>query len=202
MKLFGHPDSGHAYKVRLFLVTNGIEHDYETVDILAPRTERSEEFQRFARFGEVPTLVDEGEAYTQSNAILIHLAQRFGQWGAESTVRFQRTLEWLFWEANKIGMCLPQLRADRLFEDSRLAPDARRWLMARYEHDIGVLNTQLTKTGAFLVDGELSIADFSVCGYLFYAEQAEVEVPDQVAKWLQRLQDLPSWAPPSRLLTE
>jgi len=33
MQLFGHPDSGHAYKVKFLLEHAGIPHDYEVVDI-------------------------------------------------------------------------------------------------------------------------------------------------------------------------
>ncbi|MEL7025512.1 MAG: glutathione S-transferase family protein [Pseudomonadota bacterium] len=201
MKLFGHPDSGHVYKVRLLLCTNQIAHDYETVDIFAPRESRSQEFQTSARFGEVPTLLDGDQSMSQSNAILVHLARRFGQWGAESEHRLQRVLEWLFWEANKIGMCLPQLRADRLFADSKLETEARVWLLRRYQHDIDVLDRRLAKTGAFVIDQSITIADYSICGYLFFAEDAEVEMPANVTTWLNRLRDLTGWAPPKDLLS-
>lgn len=202
MKLFGHPDSGHAYKVRLLLVTGGIEHDYEVVDIFSRRDTRSDEFQRNARFGEVPLLLDDGVAFTQSNAILLHLATRFSRWGAEDKQTLQLCREWLFWEANKIGMCLPQLRADRLFADSALRPDARAWLHGRYEHDVHVLDRQLAETGAFILGDAVSIADYSICAYLFLAEDAAVDVPANVTAWLVRMQGLAGWQAPAELLSE
>lgn len=200
MKLFGHPDSGHAYKVRLMLTVADIPHDYQYIDIFSPRHSRPAEFQQLARFGEVPLLVDDGRAYTQSNAILTHLAKRSGAWGAQSDDSFQRCLEWLFWEANKIGLCLPQLRADKLFADAALKPDARQWLLARFEHDVTLLDCELAKTGTFITGDSPTIADFSICGYLFYADQAEVELPQQVTKWLARLRNLPGWQQPYELL--
>ncbi len=200
MKLFGHPDSGHAYKVRLMLAVAGVAHEYEHVDIFSPRESRSEQFRRHARFGEVPLLLDEGRAYTQSNAILLHLAAKLGDFGAQNAELLQRCHEWLFWEANKIGMCLPQLRADRKFTDSRLADDARSWLLARYTHDVSLLDAHLRASDGFMLGDAPSIADFSLCGYLFHADEAEVTVPGQVSAWLQRIAALPGWQPPYELL--
>ena len=117
-KLFGHPDSGHAYKVRLFMTIAAIHHEYEYVDIWKPNDQRSAEFQSAARFGEVPVLVDEGHAHAQSNAILLHLAQPMQAWGSESPERLDLCVQWLMWEANKIGLCLPQLRARAKFGSS------------------------------------------------------------------------------------
>ncbi|MEO0574442.1 MAG: glutathione S-transferase family protein [Pseudomonadota bacterium] len=200
MHFFGHPDSGHAYKVALLLSVGEIEHDYTLIDIFSPRESRPAKFQQHASFGEVPLLVDAGVAYTQSNAILMHLAQKFRRWGGEDAHALQHALEWLFWEANKIGMCLPQLRADQLFDDSRLQPDARAWLSARYTSDVGVLDARLGKTGAFVVGDTPTIADFSICGYLFLADEAQVNVPGNVRDWLERLRQLPNWRAPRELL--
>lgn len=79
MKLFGHPDSGHALKVKFYLNWLNVEHDYEVVDIFAEPNTRSVEFLNASKFAEVPTLTDKGESYTQSNAILVYLAEKFQQ---------------------------------------------------------------------------------------------------------------------------
>jgi len=200
MKLFGHPDSGHAYKIRLMLTVSGISHQYETVDIFSPRESRQEEFRLNARYQEVPLLLDENKAYVQSAAILCHLATKTADHGAQDPQLYQRCLEWLFWEANKIGLCLPQLRAHELFADSRLQPDAHAWLSARYEHDVGLLNSELSDGRAWITGDTLTIADFSLCGYLSYAEQSKVAVPKHVQSWLDRLTQLPGWQPPYELL--
>lgn len=200
MKFFGHPDSGHAYKVALLLNVANIDYDYTLIDIFSARESRPANFQRYAAFGEVPLLVDNETAFTQSNAILIHLAGVTKQWGAQDPETMQRCMEWLFWEANKIGMCLPQLRADQLFEDSRLRADARAWLTARYTNDVGILERRLANTQAFIVGRTPTIADFSICGYLFLANDAKVEIPINVQRWLERIQQLPNWSTPQTLL--
>lgn len=196
LELFGHPDSGHAFKVRFFMDAAGLDYDYTEVDIWSPRESRPARFRQFAAFGEVPLLIDDGRAYTQSNAILVYLAQRLGGWGAEDRERFQRCLQWLMWEANKIGLCLPQLVGDARFPESKLNDGARNWLLARYRHDVGVLEDRFADGRAFITGDSPSIADFSLCGYLYLADEAGLEVPTQVAAWLQRLSALPGWRHP------
>lgn len=201
IKLFGHPDSGHAYKVRLLLRTAGIDHQYEQVDIWQPRDQRPAEFQAVARYGEVPVLVDHGDVFVQSNAILLHLARRYGLAGGEDEQRLQRCTEWLVWEANKIGLCLPQLRSYRQFEQDPVLGQALPWLESRYAHDVNVLDQTLSDGRPWIVPGDSpSIADFSLCGYLFFADEAQVDVPEYVSGWLARLSALQHWQHPYELM--
>ena len=79
MLLYGSTDSGHSYKVRLFLLLAGIPHRYERINLDLPRGERPLAFRSASLFGEVPVLVDDGRAHCQSNAILMRLAGRTGQ---------------------------------------------------------------------------------------------------------------------------
>lgn len=108
-----------------------MDHGYEQVDIFAARDSRPGEFSRYATFNEVALLLDGDDSYVQSNASLIHLARRTAAWGGESQQRLDRCMEWLFWEANKIGMCLPQLRAANRIAGSELSEAAYAWLLAR-----------------------------------------------------------------------
>lgn len=111
MKLFGQPDSGHDFRVKVFLVKADIQHEYEEIDILSPRASHPICFTANAKFQEVPLLIDDGQPYVQSNAILLHHASKTGDWGAGNPAIFSRYKEWLFWESNKLGLYLPQLRA-------------------------------------------------------------------------------------------
>lgn len=200
MKLFGHPQSGHAFKVRSFLTVAGIEHDYELVDIFLPRDERSAEFRANSRFHQVPMLQDEGRAIVQSDAILMHLARKTGAWGAESPESFSLCTEWLFWEANRIGMCLPQLRASNLFSESRLTSGAHDWLLDRYRQDVQRLDEELADGRPFILGPDPTIADFSLTGYLYFADEAKVDVPANVARWLATIAALLGWRHPYELM--
>ena len=198
MKLYGHPDSGHAFKVKFFLQWANIEHDYEMIDIFSPRPSRPAEFLAASKFCEVPALIDGDNKLIQSNAILLYLADKYDHFTDADTR--QRNLEWLIWEANKIGMCLPQLRADKRFEDSKLSNSAREWLLARYTHDIGIIDEELSDGRPFLLGDDMGIADFSLSGYLMHAAEAEVEVPRHVGAWLDRLRAQNGWQNPYEML--
>jgi len=184
-KLYGHPDSGHAFKVRLFLCVAAIEHEYEVVDIFSPREQRNAEFLQHSRFGEVPLLVDDGQAVVQSNAILLHLARQSGRWGGENAQTLNRCTEWLVWEANRIGMCLPQLRSRHRFGRDVDLDAASDWLTVRHRHHVMILETSLSDGRHWFLGGEEpTIVDFSLCGYLILAESAILEVPVMVSSLL------------------
>jgi len=202
LKLFGHQESGHAFKVKLALTIADIVHHYEWVDIEAPRESRSLEFRSHSRFSEVPLLLDEGEPYIQSNAILLHIAHRFNVLGGEDTVLMQRCREWLFWEANKIGLCLPQLRAYKKQNAPEIQEQTLEWLLSRYKHDVGVLNDVLSDGRDFIVGDLFTIADCSLCGYLTFADEAEVDLPPFVESWLNRISSLEGWKHPYELLSQ
>jgi glutathione S-transferase len=81
--LYGHPESGHTYKVALTLALAGIPHEYRWVDVFRALEQRSAEFQAASRYGEIPVLVD--TIYQgQPNAILLHLAERHRTLGGET----------------------------------------------------------------------------------------------------------------------
>jgi glutathione S-transferase len=194
--LFGNRESGHTYKVSLMLALSGIAHDYTAVDLDLPRAARPEPFRTLAKYGEVPLLVHDGQAYVQSNAILIHLAEHTGAFGGESAQRMDQAREWLFWEANRIGFSLPNLRWGMHFTPGGMPPDVEALLRGRYNADIARLDAEFSDGRAFIL-GELpSIADFSLCGYMAWPEQAGVVFPQHVAAWLGRISALPGWKHP------
>jgi glutathione S-transferase len=201
MKLYGHPDSGHALKVKFCLNSANIEHEYEVIDIFSDQNSRNPEFVNRSKHCEVPLLVDEDISLIQSNSILIYIAKKFGLYGAKSDSELQTCLEWLMWESNKIGMCLPQLRADKKLKGFELSNGAREWLLARYTHDVGVINNELKDARPYIIGDNLSIADFSLCGYLMYAEEAEVDIPKNVDIWRDRLKNLNGWSNPYEMLS-
>ncbi|MGB0865688.1 MAG: glutathione S-transferase family protein [Granulosicoccaceae bacterium] len=198
MKLYGHPDSGHAFKVKFFLQWANVEHNYEMIDIFSPRESRPAEFLNASKHCEVPCLVDGDQNLIHSNAILVHLANKLGH--LDDADSRQRNLEWLVWEANKIGLCLPQLRADKRFEDSRLSEGAREWLRARYDHDVGVIDNELSDGRAFILGDAPNIADFSLYGYLVHVLEAEVPVPSHVSQWVDRMSALEGFEHPYEML--
>ena len=150
--LFGNRESGHTYKVRLMLALAGIAHEYQEIDLDQPREQRPEPFRSLARYGEVPLLLHDGKPYVQSNAILLHLAERTGTFGGESKERLEKVREWLFWEANRLGFSLANLRFGLKFTSTGAATDGQKMLRERFNADIARLEGELADGRAFILD--------------------------------------------------
>ncbi len=198
--LYGHPMSGHSYKIKLMLTLCDITHHYQQVDIFAPREQRPEPYRSLAKFGEVPLLTVDQECYLQSNAILLLLAEKTGKFGGENPPRLARCREWLFWEANRIGFSLPHLRSARQFDTDKYDSETIIWLQHRYDSDVERLATELGDGREFIDSDGFSIADIASCAYLLWADQARVSIPDPVDRWLQRIREVSGWASAEQLL--
>jgi glutathione S-transferase len=194
IKLYGNRESGHAYKVRLMLNLAQLPHEFEEVDIFAPREDRPEAFRSLAKFAEVPLLVHGGRAYVQSNAILLHLAAHSGALDGETVDGAERVREWLFWETNRIGFSLPNLRYKIRFEQA--APQVLDMLRQRCDLDLARLEQEFSDGRDFILGRSASVADVSLSAYLFFADQAQVAVPPRVQGWLDRIAALPGWRHP------
>jgi glutathione S-transferase len=193
MLLYGHHDSGHAYKVRLFLLMAELPHHYEWVDLNLPRSERSQAFQQASAYGEVPVLVDEGRAWCQSNAILIHLAQKTLRFCGQPS-EWPRLLEWLFWEPNRINFSVPNLRF--AYRYVQQPPEVLAYLAARAQADLKTLDAHLSQQ-PFLLSSGFTIADISCASYLFWAEEARLRLTPypHLQRWLHDIQKQPGWLP-------
>lgn len=195
--LYGHPDSGHSYKVRLALTLLGVEHQYRHVEVFAPRDERRADWRAVSRFGEIPVLVTDGRPIVQSDAILLHLAREHHTLGWD--VDPDALTSWMFWEANRIGISLPNLRFAIRFEP--VDDGLMRWLRQRLDDDLGRLDRELAGT-PYLMGEAISAADIACCGYLFFADQIALDLTPwpNVEGWLGRIRALPGWAHPYDLM--
>lgn len=196
LHLYGHPDSGHACKVALALSLAGLEHSITRVDIWAAPETRPADFLAISPFAEVPVLTIDGEAYFQSGAILLELAQRFGVLGGETPAGIRRAREVLMWEANRIGMCLPQLKEARRDGSGGLPDDVIAWLTNRYSVDCRNFG-RLIGDAPFFHGTAPGIADCAVWGYVQWLDSAGVTATDVMAGWVDRMRALPAMKTPA-----
>jgi glutathione S-transferase len=198
--LYCNRESGHSYKVALALRLMGVPYEQRPVDLNLPREQRSEDFRAAALFGEVPAFVDEdGLALCQSNVILDHVARRYAKLDGRTSATRARVREWLAWEANRLAMSFPHLRFSRRF--TRADPVLEAWWTQRMQADFDCLDRHLS--GApFIVGDAPTIADMSCCGYLFWTDQAGVDLAPwpAIVAWLARIRSLPGWSAPYDLL--
>lgn len=198
--LYGHPESGHTYKVALALELAGIPFEYRWVDVFGPREQRPVDFRAASRHGEIPVLVD-GAPLVQSNAILLHLADKHRVLGGESPAMLGLAREWLFWEANRIGISLPNLRHYLRFDDSPAPPaGVFDWLRGRLQSDLQRLDKELSGS-PWLLGAAPSVADIACFAYLCYDDIGlDLGAFPAVLGWMSRLRALPGWRPPQELL--
>jgi|FLOH01.1.fsa_nt_gi glutathione S-transferase len=200
--LFGDYRSGNCYKVALFLSVSGTPYEYRHEDFLAPRDQRSEDFQASSRFGELPVLLDGDTAMCQSNSILCFLSNRTIRFNFSEYAHRQEVMEWLFWEANNIGYSVSNLRFKTKFSSNSneiVLADLR----SRATRDLDRFEQELS-IKSFLVGDTPSIADLSICAYLYWLEDTGLDVGrwPHIKAWLDKISELPGWFHPDQMPRE
>ena len=195
MLLYGSTDSGHSYKVRSFLLLSNTPHQYKWIDLKLPRAKRGSTFVAASKFGEVPLLINQDQTFCQSNAILIYLAKLTGQFGGVANKHSQAIAEWLYWETNRIGFSIPNLRYALNMEDQ--PQEVLLYLRSRAVCDLSDLNNALSAQD-FLLSCGPTIADISCSAYLFWLNDIAINLEDYsfISAWLDKIVALPNWAHP------
>lgn len=194
--LYGSLHSGHSYKVRLALLFLGVEHEYCALDLEKPRDLRDSEWLRDSPYGEVPLFVTGGRPIAQSNAILLDLARAHRALGWEHPLLEQ----WLFWEANRIGLSLPNYRLARLFKPDMPAAVSL-WMHQRMMDDLQTLDQALIES-QFLLGDTISAADIACSAYLFYHDVPDLDLANypSLSPWLARIQARRGWRAPLEIM--
>lgn len=193
--LYGHADSGHACKVALALSLAGLPHRTVTIDIWAPPETRAPAFLAANPAAEVPVLMIDGTAHVQSGAILLEIATRFACLGGATPQGLRRGRELILWEANRIGMCLPQLKQARRDAGRGYPPDVIDWLTARYRADCARFDL-LLGAEPFFHGQDPGIGDCAIWGYTQWLPEAGMTPTPAMAAWLDRMRALPAMRAP------
>lgn len=193
MKLYYHPLSGHSHRVRLFLSL--IELDYETVEVdLAAGAHKTPEFLAINRFGKVPVLDDDGTIVTDSNAILIYLAKKFGQteWLPEAPAAAAAVQKWLSVAAGEIAYGPAAARLITVFA----APLDAAEVIGRAYAILSIIEDELSGR-AWIAASHPTIADLALYGYVARAPEGNVDLSayPNVRGWLSRIEALQHFLP-------
>jgi glutathione S-transferase len=191
--------SGNAYKPALALTLAGADWEPRFVDYFGGET-RTAEYRAINLMGEVPILLHYGLVLSQSGVILDYLAETLGQFGPDNDTERREILRWMFFDNHKLTSYTATLRFMRTFTE---APDQAvlRFLRARAEAAWGVLDSHLAGR-RFVVGDHLTIADLSLCGYLFWPEEIGVDWNGfpRIRDWLARIAAEPRYKPPYELM--
>jgi glutathione S-transferase len=197
--LYCFAQSGNAYKCALALQLAGADWAPRFVDYFGGETRQST-YRELNVMGEAPVLEHLGMRLCQSGVILDYLAESLGRFGASEAVERREILRWLLWDNHKLTSYTATLRYMRTF-----APDAEpavlAFLRGRAETAWGVLEAHLNGR-RYVVGDRLTIADLSLCGYLFWPDEIGVDwdLYSNIRDWLSRIRREPRWVHPYELM--
>jgi glutathione S-transferase len=205
-KLHCFGQSGNAYKVALLL--QALRQPWTPIHLpfadFAGGRVRSDEWREGVNaMGEVPVLEVDGRIMTQSAAIMLWLAGKHGAYAGKSDDARQEVMRWLFFDNHKFTSYFASWRFTRSFAPTPPDPGVEKWLRGRIDNAFGIVEKHLA-TRDYIVGDAVTIADMSLCGYLYYpADESGYDIAKSypaMARWLERLKALPGWKPPYEMM--
>lgn len=191
IKLYNFPRSGHAHRVELMLSLLQLPTELIFVD-LAKGAHKQADFLALNSFGQVPVIDDQGVVLADSNAILVYLAQKYGngQWLPTDPLGAAKVQRWLSVAAGPIAFGPARARLITVFG----APYNAQEVIA-YSHTwLSVIDQELGAT-AYLAGSEPTIADIAAYSYIAHAPEGNVSLDDyaNIRAWLARIEALPGF---------
>ncbi len=166
--LYCFAQSGNAYKVALTLQLAGADWQSRFVDYFNGETHAAE-YREVNPMGEVPVLVHGDVTLAQSGVILDYLQEQLGQFGPENSSERREILSWLLFDNHKLTSYTATHRFLLEFTEDP-DPAVLDFLYTRSRTALGILNTHL-ENRRFVVGDRPTIADFSLCGYLYWPDE-------------------------------
>jgi len=190
VRLYRNPKSGHCHRVELMLAM--LELPYETVDLdMANGAHKAPDYLMISPLGQVPAIVDNGVALSDSNAILVYLVNSYGdaeRWTGADPVEKAEVQHWLSIAAGEIAFGPCAARLVTLFGATLDHAKAK----ARAHALFAVMETHL-EGREWLVAQRPTLADIAGYSYIAHAPEGGVSLADyaNIRSWLSRIELLP-----------
>ena len=197
--LYCFAQSGNAYKAALTLQLANADWAPRFVDYFGGET-RTPEYRAVNVMGEVPVLLHHGTTISQSGVILDYLAEALGRFGSRDAAERREILRWILFDNHKLTSYTATLRFMRTYTESP-DPAVLTFLRGRAETAWGILDAHL-RGRSYVVGERLTIADLSLCGYLFFPEEIGVDwaAYPNIRDWLARIAATPRYLAPYELM--
>ena len=197
--LYCFAQSGNCYKPALALALAGADWEPRFVDYFGGET-RTPEYRNINVMGEAPVLEHRSVRLAQSGVILDYLTEALGTFGPEDAAERREILRWLLWDNHKLTSYTATYRFLRTFTKDP-NPAVLDVFRQRAETAWGVLEAHLAGR-RFVAADRITIADLSICGYLFFDDEIGVDWEDYPAihGWLGRIKSEPRWTHPYQLM--
>lgn len=191
IKLYNFPRSGHAHRVELMLSLLQLPTELIFVDLVKGE-HKQPAYLAINSFGQVPAIDDGGVVLADSNAILVYLAQKYGngRWLPADPVGAAHVQRWLSAAAGPIAFGPAAARLVTVFGAQLNADEA----ITRAHNLLKVMDVELGQT-PYLAGEEPTIADVSAYSYIAHAPEGNVSLDEygNVRAWLARVEALPGF---------
>ena len=193
IKLYSFPLSGHAHRARLMLSLLDLPSDVIDVD-LKQGAHKQPDFLALNPFGQVPVLDDSGTVVSDSNAILVYLARRYGgeSWLPSDAAGAAAVQRWLSVAAGQIAFGPAAARLVTVFGAKKNVDE-----VIALAHSVLKVMEAVLQRRPYLAGNAVSIADVAAYTYIAHAPEGNVSLQDYpgVRAWLARIEALPGFVP-------
>lgn len=157
---------------------------------------RSPEYLRISPNGGIPAMEDEGLVLSESLAINLYLARRFGGALAAADAREEgQVLQWSFFAATEIEPRSIQILYNRVQLPAEQRSEAKvAEAIAALRAPLAAVDAALAESG-FLVGGRFTVADINMAEVMRYCLPAPeaLEGAPRVKAWLSACHARPAW---------
>lgn len=177
----------NGLKISIALEELGLPYASHAIDI-EKGEQFSAEYRRINPGSKIPAIIDRdnGTVLTESNAILIYLAEKGGRLLPASIAERLIVTEWLMWQAANFGPTLGYAHYFLTYHSGE-APFAETRFAADVERLYRTLNNRLTERE--YVAGDFSIADIAIWPWVSRSARHKINLDDfpSVQRWYRRL---------------
>jgi glutathione S-transferase len=187
LRIYGDSISGNCLKVKWTAERLRLPFEWIETSVLNAET-RTADFLSMNPAGQVPMVIlEDGRVLSQSNAIMLHLAEGSVLIPADGYDR-AKMFEWLFWEQYSHEPYVAVVRFQVAYlGKNRESVETK--LIERADAALARLETQLKQT-AFLVGERLTLADVALVAYTRVAHEGgfDLSLYPAVKAWVGRME--------------
>jgi len=202
MKLYCNPASTTSRIIMMFAAEEGIELDYEIVDMKSG-AHKAPQYLKINPNGLVPTLDDDGFVLTESGAIIRYLADKAGSAAypkdLQARARVDEAMEWFYsnyYKDHGYGLVYPQLFPHHKRPSDDVHAGTIAWGQEKARHWLGILDRELIGPDrSYLCGDELTIADYVGAELVTLGELVHCTYQDypNVRRWIGNMKALEHW---------
>ena len=197
-KLYCFGESGNSYKAALMLQLCGLDWEPIKIEFFTGGTRRPDFKERLNEMGEAPVLEHNGKLLSQSGVILDYLASLTGKFGWNNDDERREIYRWILFDNHKFTSSIATLRY-LITLMKQPENDVTKFLLGRVNGSMKVLEVHLAKHD-FIACDRPTIADLSICGYLYFGDELPFEITPHVKAWSEKIKALPGWKHPYDLM--